>query len=47
MRDLLRSQQTGTSAYNFEVNFIGDTNTRENSVKEVEAAKLCENDEGR
>jgi hypothetical protein len=44
---LRRSRQAGTSDYDFEVNFIGDTNTRENSVKEVEASKLGENDEGR
>ncbi len=47
LRHLLRSRQASTSDYNFEVNFIGDTNTRENSVEEVQAAKLAQNNERR
>lgn len=46
-RYLRRSRQAGTSDYNVEVNFIGDINMWENSVEEVEAAKLGQNNERR
>jgi hypothetical protein len=47
LRHLRRSGQAGPSNDNFVMNFIGDINTREDPVEEVEAAKLGQNNKRR
>jgi hypothetical protein len=46
-RHLRCSGQASASDYNFVVNFIEDINARENSVEEIEAAKLGQNNKRR